>query len=83
MILSQAVTAVGQIDFGKVSSRPCEYFGVVGCVLAPLGELRAAVQYLIPRPLMTSGCKTTWCNGENFYMLFNIACTVTNGCELW
>ena len=27
----------GQIDIGKVCSRPCEYFGVVGCVLVTLG----------------------------------------------
>ena len=48
MTLSQAVTTVGQIGVGKVITRLCEYFCVVGRVLAPLGELRAAVQYLIP-----------------------------------
>ena len=83
MILSQAVTAVGQIDVGKVSTRPCEYFGVNGCVLAPLGEARVAVQYLILRPLITSGGKTTGRNGEGFDMLFNCACAVTKGSELW
>ena len=82
MTLSQAVTAVGQIDVGKVGTRPYEYFGVVGCVLAPLGELPAAVQYLIPRPLMTCGGKMIGCNGERFAMLFSCVCTVTNGCEL-
>ena len=83
MILSHAVTAVSQIDVGKVSTRPCEYFGVNDCFLAPLDELQAAVQYLILRPLITSGGKTTGCNGESFDMLFNCACAVTNGCELW
>ena len=80
MTLSQAVTAVDEIDVGKVSTeidvgkvstRPYEYFGVAGCVLAPLCDLQAAVQYPIPRPLITSGGKTTGCNGESFDMLFN------------
>ena len=47
MNLSQAVTTVGQIGVGKVSTPLNEYYGVIGCVLAPLGELRASVQYLI------------------------------------
>ena len=59
-------TSVGQIDVGKLSARPCEYFGIVGCVLAPLGELRYPFQYSTPWPLMTSGGKTDGCSGERF-----------------
>ena len=83
MTLIQAMTVVGQIGFGKASTRPCEYFDVVGCVLAPLGELRAAVQYLILWPLTISGGGTAGCNGESLNMLFNCVCTVTSECEWW
>ena len=57
MTFTQLVVSVGQIDVGKVSPRLCEYFGVVGCVLTPLGELQSAAQCVIPLPLITSGGK--------------------------
>ena len=43
--------SVGQIDAGKVSSRPCECYGVFGCVLIPLDELKSSVQCVSPRYL--------------------------------
>ena len=77
MTLSKVVTSVGQIDVKKVKAHPCEYFGVVGCILAPLGKLQSPVQYLTPLPL-TSGGKTAGCNGARFDVFFcNCIYTVT------
>ena len=49
MMLSQMMTSIGQIDVRKVKAHLCEYFGVVGCTLAPLGKLQSPVQYLTLR----------------------------------
>ena len=72
--------SVGQIDAGKVCPRPCECFGVFGCVLTPLGELQSAVQCVTPLPSMTSVGKMAWHNGERIDMLFNCIYTVINKC---
>ena len=58
-----------QIDVGKVIPRQFEYFGVIGCVFTLLGELQSAVQYVTPLPLMTSGGKMDWRDGERFDMV--------------
>ena len=70
MTFIQLVISLGQIDAGKVSSRTCEYFGVFGCVLTPLGELQSAIQYVSPLPSMISGGKMAWRDGERFDMFF-------------
>ena len=68
MTLGQVVTFRGQLGIGKVSSRPCEYFGIVGLILALLGEPQSAVQILTSWPLMTSGGRTAGCDGVRFDM---------------
>ena len=68
MTLGQLVTFRGQLGIGKVSSRPYEYFGIVGLILALLGELQSAVEYLSSKPLMTSGGRTDGCDGIRFDM---------------
>ena len=67
-LIGQVMTSRFQIDGGKVSLRQCEYFGVAGCVIIPLGRLLSAVRYLTLLPLMTSGGQTAGCDGERFYM---------------
>ena len=59
---------IDQIDSGKVSPRPWEYFGVVGWVITSLGGLLSVIQYLTPLPLMTSGGQTAGCDSERFDM---------------
>ena len=44
MALGQLVASGGDIDVGKVSKSPCEYFVVVGFNVAPLGEPQSDVQ---------------------------------------
>ena len=83
MTFIQLVTSLGQIDVGKVSRRMCDFFGVVGCLLPPLGELQSGFQYLNPWSSMISGGKTAGHNGERFDMLFNYVCTVIKQCKLW
>ena len=46
MTLGQVVTFSGQLRIGKVISRPCEYFDIVGLILARLVEPQSAVQNL-------------------------------------
>ena len=68
MTLGQVVTFRGQLGIGEVSSRPCEYFGIVGFILVLLGEPQSAVQNLTSWPLMTSAGQTAGCDGVRFDM---------------
>ena len=72
MILGQVVTLRGQLGIGKGSSRPCEYFGIVGFIPPLVGEPQSAVQNLTSRPCMTSRGQTIRCDGVRFYLLTNL-----------
>ena len=62
------VISGGQIDIGKASPRPYEYFGVVGCFVASLNGLCSTICCAKPDTFKASGSQTDGYDGARFAM---------------